>query len=188
MGLAHASKLRTHCGHTAAEPVVVPERCGSHDVKRVGSTHFLPLPGMRLVRRNGCSTSHPPPLTQPATTAADAAVVVLLLLCCCCCWCVRLIHYPPAYVPLTGERGSFSLLDVTPEDSRAFYGTHPPARQVRRGGGHHLRSTVLVCSSMLATVQCSLVSQGRNTQESLVRLPTPSSCVWWPPPLCFARP
>lgn len=83
-------------------------------------------------------------------------LLLLLVRCCCCCWwwwCVRLTHYPPAYIYLTGERGSFSLLDVTPEDSRAFYGTHPPVRQVRQGQ-HHPRSNnnnVFVRSDLLAT-------------------------------------
>lgn len=47
----------------------------------------------------------------------------------------RLISYPAAYLPLTGERGSFSLLDVYPDDSKAFYSTHPQARQVGCKGG-----------------------------------------------------
>ena len=42
-----------------------------------------------------------------------------------------LFKYPPAYIPLTGERGSFSLLDIITEDAKAFYDLHPKERQVR---------------------------------------------------------
>lgn len=42
----------------------------------------------------------------------------------------RAFDYPPAYVFLVGERGSFSLLDVDPQDSTAFFALHPKERQV----------------------------------------------------------
>jgi len=39
-------------------------------------------------------------------------------------------NYPPAYIPLAGERGSFSLLDIVPEDAKAFQDLIPNERQV----------------------------------------------------------
>lgn len=61
-----------------------------------------------------------------------------------------LVHYPPAYVPLTGERGSFSLLDITPEDSRAFYGTHPPVRQ---GGWRNAVRAIIALESLYRPIR-----------------------------------
>lgn len=57
----------------------------------------------------------------------------------CTCLGVRLLNYPPAYLPLTGDLGSFSVLDISAEDSKQFYAQHPKERQVCVcvWGGHH---------------------------------------------------
>ena len=60
-------------------------------------------------------------------------------MCMCCVAVTSVFHYPPAYVPLTGERGSFSVLDLTPEEARLFYATHPQQRQVRAFGGEAVK-------------------------------------------------
>lgn len=61
-------------------------------------------------------------------------------MCVCFHWCdccgARFFTYPPAYVALTGEPGSFSVLDVPPEEAKLFYSLHPKQRQVCVGEGH----------------------------------------------------
>lgn len=81
---------------------------------------------MLLCLRNFLGQHHPNP--QPKNTCAAFLLPR------------SFFAYPPAYMPLTGEPGSFSMMDIGPEDAQKFYSTHPKERQVGAivGGWGHL--------------------------------------------------